>query len=107
MNEAFGPWEWLKSHPSPGLSPRRLRSLFRAGNPGTGGPSRRERCHARVKNLFKICKNGVRVSRGLFCKGLAMENGRCWVHGGASTGPRTPEGKARIVAAMVEGRRKI
>ena len=35
-----------------------------------------------------------------------MENGRCWVHGGASTGPRTPEGKARVVAAMVEGRRK-
>ena len=28
------------------------------------------------------------------------------VHGGASTGPRTPEGKARVVAAMVEGRRK-
>jgi hypothetical protein len=35
-----------------------------------------------------------------------MENGRCWVHGGASTGPRTPDGKARVVAAMVEGRRK-
>jgi hypothetical protein len=35
-----------------------------------------------------------------------MENGRCWMHGGASTGPRTPEGKARVVAAMVEGRRK-
>ena len=35
-----------------------------------------------------------------------MENGRCWVHGGASTGPRTPEGRARVVAAMVEGRRK-
>ena len=28
------------------------------------------------------------------------------MHGGASTGPRTPEGKARVVAAMVEGRRK-
>ena len=35
-----------------------------------------------------------------------MENGRCRVHGGASTGPKTPEGKARVVAAMVEGRRK-
>ena len=69
-------------------------------------PSRRERCDARVKNLFKLGKNGVRVPRDLFCKGWAMENGRCWVHGGASTGPRTPEGKARVVAAMVEGRRK-
>jgi hypothetical protein len=91
---------------APTLSPRRLRSLFRVGNPGTVGPSRRERCDARVKNLFKIAKNGVRVTRGVFCKGWAMGNGRCWVHGGASTGPRTPEGKARVVAAMVEGRRK-
>ena len=35
-----------------------------------------------------------------------MENGRCRVHGGASTGPKSPEGKARVVAAMVAGRRK-
>ena len=106
LNEAFAPWEWMKSHPSPGLSRRRRRCLFRVSKPATGGPSRRQRCDARVKNLFRIGKNGVRVSRGLFCKGWAMENGRCWVHGGASTGPRTPEGKARVVAAMVEGRRK-
>jgi hypothetical protein len=105
LNEAFAPWEWMKSHPSAGRPPRRLRS-FRVGNPATGGPSRRQRCDARVKNLFRIGKNGVRVTRGPFCKGWAMENGRCWVHGGASTGPRTPDGKARVVAAMVEGRRK-
>jgi hypothetical protein len=24
-----------------------------------------------------------------------MKNGRCWVHGGPSSGPRTPEGLAR------------
>ena len=106
LDEAFVASEWMKSHPSPRLSPRRLRSLCRAGNPATAGPSRRQRCDAWVKNLFKIAKNGVRVTRGPFCKGWAMENGRCWVHGGASTGPRTPEGKARVVAAMVEGRRK-
>ena len=106
LEEAFGPWEWMKAHPSPSLSARRRRSLFRASNPTTGGPSRRQRCDARVKNLFRTGKNGVRVTRGLFCKGWAMENGRCWVHGGASTGPRTPDGKARVVAAMVEGRRK-
>jgi hypothetical protein len=103
LNEHFGNFRPL---PRPTLSPRRLRSLFRVGNPATSGPSRRQCCDARVKNLFRIGKNGVRVSPGLFCKGWAMENGRCWVHGGASTGPRTPEGKARVVAAMVEGRRK-
>jgi hypothetical protein len=103
LNEAFAPWEWAKSHPSPGRQ-RRIRS-FRVTKP-SGGPSRRQRCGARVKNLIRIGKNGVKLTRGFYCKGLAMENGRCWVHGGASTGPRTPEGKARVVAAMVEGRRK-
>jgi hypothetical protein len=32
---------------------------------------------------------------------------RCRLHGGFSTGPRTPEGKARTIAAMVEGRRRL
>jgi hypothetical protein len=66
----------------------------------------RKRCDARVKNLFRVGKNGVKVSRGPRCKAWAMENGRCRVHGGFSTGPLSPEGKARVVAAMVEGRRK-
>ena len=81
-------------------------SIVQVGTPAAAAPSRRCRCDAQVKNLFRIGKNGVRVTRGFFCKAWAMENGRCWVHGGASTGPRTPEGKARVVAAMVEGRRK-
>ena len=66
----------------------------------------RKRCDARVKNLVRIGKNGVRVARSPRCRAWAMENGRCRVHGGASTGPRTAEGKARVVAAMLEGRRK-
>ena len=66
----------------------------------------RKRCDARVKNPVKIGKGGLRVARSPRCRAWAMENGRCRVHGGASTGPRTPEGKARVLAAMVEGRRK-
>ena len=31
---------------------------------------------------------------------------RCRLHGGLSSGPRTSEGKARAVSAMVEGRRR-
>jgi hypothetical protein len=31
---------------------------------------------------------------------------RCRFHGGLSTGPTTPEGKERAVAAMVQGRRR-
>jgi hypothetical protein len=69
-------------------------------------PWQPKRCDARIKNLVKIGKKGVRVARSPFCNAWAMPNGRCRVHGGASTGPRTPEGKARVVAAMLEGRRK-
>jgi hypothetical protein len=65
-----------------------------------------KRCDARIKNRVKIGKNGVRVACSPFCRAWAMANGRCRAHGGAPTGPRTPEGKARFVAAMVEGRRK-
>lgn len=33
------------------------------------------------------------------CRGAAMPNGRCRLHGGTSTGARTPDGKARCQAA--------
>src|SRR5215467_1616964 len=39
---------------------------------------------------------GARSKRtGEPCRGAAMPNGRCKVHGGKSTGPRTPEGLER------------
>jgi hypothetical protein len=31
---------------------------------------------------------------------------RCRLHGGLSTGAKTPEGKARVLAALTEGRRR-
>ena len=31
---------------------------------------------------------------------------RCYLHGGRSTGPRTPEGKAASLAARLKGRRR-
>ena len=39
---------------------------------------------------------GARTRASLPCKGPAMPNGRCRMHGGTSTGPRTPEGLQRI-----------
>jgi len=42
---------------------------------------------------------GARTRAGMPCKGQAMRNGRCYRHGGPSTGPRTPEGLQRIVKA--------
>ena len=39
---------------------------------------------------------GARTRRGTSCMCLAMPNGRCRLHGGMSTGPRTPEGRQRV-----------
>jgi hypothetical protein len=51
-------------------------------------------------NRFRSPRCGARTRRGTFCKSAAMKNRdgkytRCRFHGGASTGPRTPEGLAR------------
>ncbi len=42
------------------------------------------RCQARAR------------STGKPCKAKAMQNGRCRNHGGLSSGPKTPEGKAAV-----------
>ena len=57
------------------------RGWLKNGNP-TGDPSAAPRC-------------GSKTRKGTPCKGPAMKNGRCRMHGGASTGPRTPRGLAR------------
>jgi hypothetical protein len=49
---------------------------------------------------------GARTRAGGCCRQPAMRNGRCRLHGGKSTGPRTPEGRARCAAArFVHGTR--
>jgi hypothetical protein len=42
---------------------------------------------------------GARTRTGTPCRQPAMKNGRCRLHGGHSTGPRTEAGVARIRAA--------
>jgi hypothetical protein len=43
-----------------------------------------------------------------WCRNWAVRGKkRCRLHGGFATGPRTPEGKARTIAAMVDGRRRL
>ena len=56
--------------------------------------------HARIlrerlalANALPRC--GARRRDGQRCRGAAMPNGRCRIHGGKSTGPRTPEGLER------------
>jgi hypothetical protein len=42
---------------------------------------------------------GARTRAGECCRQPAMRNGRCRMHGGLSTGPRTAAGRARCAAA--------
>jgi hypothetical protein len=58
---------------------------LRNGNP-RGNPNLAPRC-------------GAKTRAGCPCQAPAMANGRCRMHGGASTGPRTEAGRARIRAA--------
>ena len=53
---------------------------------------RQGQCGARAKSTGKPCR-----ARG------TGAGGRCKLHGGASTGPRTPEGKARALANLRRG----
>jgi hypothetical protein len=50
---------------------------------------------------------GAKTRKGTKCKRRDLyENGRCPLHGGLSTGPTTPEGKARVTQNLpwVKGR---
>lgn len=66
-------------------------STLRNGNP-RGNPNAAPRC-------------GAKTRAGCPCRAPAMKNGRCRMHGGASTGP-SAEGRARIAAARtIHGQR--
>ena len=62
---------------------------------GTSGGS----CRAPSYGARRAPSCGARTRAGGSCLGLAMASGRCRLHGGASTGPRTAVGLARMVAA--------
>jgi hypothetical protein len=72
--------------PATGLRSGGRDGPLRNGNP-RGNPSLAPRCGAKARTT------------GCACQAPAMANGRCWSHGGKSTGPRTPEGLARLAAA--------
>ena len=49
---------------------------------------------------WQLC--GAKTRRGTSCKCRALPNGRCKLHGGLSTGPRTEAGRKRSLAALSE-----
>ena len=66
-----------KLHAAPGTRRGRLKN----GNP--------------AGDYLKSPRCGARTRTGCSCRQPAMPNGRCRLHGGLSTGPRTPAGLAR------------
>ncbi len=62
----------------------------------------------RSGDLSKVSRCGAKNRRGTPCGGAAMRNGRCRMHGGLSTGAKTPEGIERIRRAKtIHGRYSI
>jgi hypothetical protein len=53
-------------------------------------------------DIRKVKRCGARNRRGGACGSPAMANGRCRLHGGLSTGPRTAEGIERIRRAKTK-----
>jgi hypothetical protein len=47
---------------------------------------------------MQLC--GAKTRSGRPCIMTALRNGRCRIHGGASKGPATPEGKAKALDAL-------
>jgi len=86
------------------------------------GPTPQDKRRGKLKNgnpsgdFSKAARCGAKTRRGTSCQCPAMKNGRCRLHGGLSTGPRTEAGiesirRARTKhgyyskAAMLERRR--
>ena len=53
-------------------------------------------------NFTRAARCGARTRRGSRCRCPAMANGRCRLHGGLSTGPKTAEGIERIRRAVTK-----
>ena len=86
----------IPMHPEPVSATRRSAATqtgpLRSGNP-RGDPNLAPRCGAKARQT------------GCACRAPAMANGRCRMHGGASTGARTAAGLHRLAAVnTIHGR---
>ncbi len=75
-----------------GMTVQEARACLRAQNHfSLRLPSPGERCLARTR-------------RGTPCQSRALPSGRCKFHGGLSTGPKSPEGKAKALSCLKQFR---
>lgn len=64
----------------------------------------------RSKPFAKLVKQepvrcAAKTRKGTSCKIYAMPNGRCRLHGGLSTGPKTAEGRAKAMTNLKQYRK--
>jgi hypothetical protein len=85
--------------PVPGTRPPRYLRLLSADQPSEDGRRGRLKNGAPGGDPSAAPRCGAHTRSGTECRSPAMENGRCRMHGGASSGPRTPEGRQRSRAA--------
>lgn len=52
-----------------------------------------------INATVKLCGAKARQNKHQPCRQPAMKNGRCRLHGGKSTGPKTKEGKIKSARA--------
>ena len=61
-----------------------------------------------ARHKYRLQCQTINKQNGLPCKasGILMKNGniRCKMHGGWSTGPKTPEGKAKALLNLKQNR---
>lgn len=68
------------------------------------------RAYLRAQNHFKLRMPSLgelclaKTRRGTPCQARALPSGRCRFHGGLSTGPKTPAGKARALSRLKQFR---
>lgn len=55
-----------------------------------------------INSKVKLCGAKARQRNYLPCRQPAMKNGRCRLHGGKCTGPKTKEGKRRSAQANLK-----
>ena len=55
-----------------------------------------------INKSVKLCGAKARQNKNQPCRQPAMKNGRCRLHGGKSTGPKTLEGKKRAAEANLK-----
>lgn len=53
-------------------------------------------------HLKTLPKCGAKTRKRKACQQVAMTNGRCYLHGGKSTGPKTKEGLLRMKQSKIK-----